>query len=161
MLRRLPAIVATLGVVVLPTLAEAADGGFGGFLGPPRHYGAPCPGGGPRTLAFVSIFGAVVVLVAWMRLAAENRRLDVVRRLVEAGRDVPPQLLTGTAIMDLRRGIVLMAAGVGLVLAGWLVHSRAWAVGIVPACIGMGYLVSYRLGLRRTFGDARSEERGA
>ncbi len=133
----------------------------GGWWQPGAHHpgvhDAPCAAGGWSALAFVGVFGFVIVAVSWMRLLSENRRLTVVQRLIEAGREVPPTLLTGTAIMDLRRGIVLVAAGVGLSLAGLLIHSRAWSIGVVPACIGIGYLVSYRLGLRRTLADPPGE----
>jgi hypothetical protein len=44
---------------------------------------------------------------------------------------------------------VLLFAGVGLTFAGVVLGDRGLAAGgLVPAFIGIGYLVSYRLGAR-------------
>ena len=83
-----------------------------------------------------------------MRLSAEHKRLDLARRLIEQGLEPPQELLAAPARNDLRRGLVLGFAGLGLVVAGMLLGDRGLAAGgLVPAFIGGGYLVSFRLAI--------------
>jgi hypothetical protein len=65
-------------------------------------------------------------------------------------------LLLGPARNDLRRGIVLMFAGAGLLAAGLVLGDRALTGGgLVPEFIGVGYLVSWWLAMRRPGEDPR------
>ena len=96
--------------------------------------------------AFLGLAAVVVIAVGRMRLATEQRRLDVARRLIERGINLPDGLLTAPARRDLRKGIVLVFAGLGLVVAGMMLGDRGMAAGgLIPAFIGIGYLVSHRL----------------
>jgi len=96
--------------------------------------------------AFLGLAAVVVIAVGRMRLATEQRRLEVARRLIEKGIEPPDGLFTAPARRDLRKGIVLVFAGLGLVIAGMMLGDRGIAAGgLVPAFIGIGYLVSYRL----------------
>src|SRR5207244_1931351 len=89
---------------------------------------------------------AVIMLVSWAKARSLHR---TVRMMVEKGQPVPPELLASPAgaplrpWYDLRRGIVLLAAGVGLMMffgisAGW--DNGVWALGSIPAIIGAGYI---------------------
>ncbi|MCH9679975.1 MAG: hypothetical protein K0V04_00970 [Deltaproteobacteria bacterium] len=96
--------------------------------------------------AFLGLAAVVVIAVGRMRLANEQRRLDVARRLIEKGLTPPTGLFTAPARRDLRKGIVLVFAGLGLVVSGMMLGDRGMAAGgLIPAFIGIGYLVSYRL----------------
>ena len=96
--------------------------------------------------AFLGLAAVVVIAVGRMRLATEQRRLDVARRLIERGMELPQGLLTAPARRDLRKGIVLVFAGLGLVIAGMMLGDRGMAAGgLIPAFIGIGYLISHRL----------------
>lgn len=96
--------------------------------------------------AFLGLAAVVVIAVGRMRLATEQRRLDVARRLIERGFEPPAGLLTGPAGRDLRKGVVMVFAGLGLVIAGMMLGDRGMAAGgLIPAFIGIGYLVSHRL----------------
>jgi len=96
--------------------------------------------------AFLGLVAVVVIAVGRMRLATEQRRLDVARRLIERGFEPPEGLLTAPMRRDLRKGIVLVFAGLGLVVAGMMLGDRGMAAGgLIPAFIGIGYLVSHRL----------------
>ncbi len=104
-------------------------------------------------IAFLALAAVVVIALGRMRLSAEHKRLDLARRLIEQGLEPPVGLLSAPARADLRRGLVLGFAGLGLVVAGWLLGDRGLAAGgLVPAFIGAGYLASFRLA-------RRSEER--
>jgi hypothetical protein len=104
-------------------------------------------------VAFLALAAVVVIALGRMRLSAEHKRLDLARRLIEQGLEPPAGLLSAPARADLRRGLVLGFAGLGLVVAGWLLGDRGLSAGgLVPAFIGAGYLASFRLA-------RRSEER--
>lgn len=114
-------------------------------------------GGDPATctttrgfgFAFLALSALVVIALGRMRLMTEQKRLDLARRLVEQGIEPPNGLLTAPAKNDMRRGIVLVAAGLGLLFAGLVLGDRGLAAGgLVPAFIGAGYLVSFRLAMR-------------
>lgn len=100
-------------------------------------------GAGVVVLALAAL---VVIALGRMRLTAEHKRLDLARRLIEQGLEPPAELLTAPARSDLRRGLVLGFAGLGVAVAGALLGDRGLAAGgLVPAFIGAGYLVSFRL----------------
>lgn len=96
--------------------------------------------------AFLGLAAVVVIAVGRMRLATEQRRLEVARRLIEKGFEPPDGLFTAPARRDLRKGVVLVFAGLGLVISGMMLGDRGMAAGgLIPAFIGLGYLVSHRL----------------
>ena len=102
--------------------------------------------------AFLALSALVVIALGRMRLVTEQKRLDLARRLVEQGLEPPTGLLTAPAKNDMRRGIVLVA---GLVLG-----DRGLAAGgLVPAFIGAGYLVSFKLAMRSGPGGDRGGRR--
>jgi hypothetical protein len=110
---------------------------------PPAH-------GSSRGMGIVVLALAAIVVIALgrMRLTAEHKRLDLARRLIEQGLEPPQDLLAAPARNDLRRGLVLGFAGLGLVVAGMVLGDRGLAAGgLVPAFIGGGYLVSFRIAI--------------
>lgn len=105
-------------------------------------------------IVVLALAALVVIALGRMRLTAEHKRLDLARRLIEQGLEPPAELLAAPARNDLRRGLVLGFAGLGLVVAGLVLGDRGLAAGgLVPAFIGGGYLVSFRIAIgggRRT-----------
>lgn len=115
-------------------------------------------------IAILAVFGFPVAIVAVIMFSswAKNRSLHrTVRMLVEKGQPIPPALLSTPAAVsaaaglrpwyDLRRGIVLMAVGVGIIMffgisAGW--DEGVWALGLIPGLIGVGYILAWRLAYR-------------
>jgi hypothetical protein len=111
-------------------------------------------------LGILAVFGFPVAIVAIIMFSswAKSRSLQrTVRMMVEKGQPVPPELFAAPAgaplrpWYDLRRGIVLLAVGVGVVMffgisAGW--DEGVWALGLIPGLIGFGYIVAWRLANR-------------
>jgi hypothetical protein len=115
-------------------------------------------------IAILAVFGFPVAIVAVIMFSnwARNRSLHkTVRMMVEKGQPIPPALFATPAAVsaatglrpwyDLRRGIVLMAVGVGIVMffgisAGW--DEGVWALGLIPGLIGAGYILAWRLAYR-------------
>ena len=107
-------------------------------------------------VVFLSIFGAPVLIVAVIMYFgfSKNRMMHrTVRMMVEKGQPVPPALLAPPppAVRqrsDMRRGVVLLMVGLGLIVflgAANEWENGAWAVGIIPALIGLGYLLVWKL----------------
>lgn len=140
-------------VTQLFCLDASLEGLSWGGLGWADPHGAG-HGGAPRGLPILGLgllgLAAVVVLaLGRMRLANEHKRLDVAQRLIEQGVEPPASLLANPVRNDLRKGIVLLFAGGGLLAAGLLTGDRGMAAGaLVPEFIGAGYLVSYWLAAR-------------
>ena len=115
-------------------------------------------------IAILTVFGFPVAIVAVIMFSnwAKSRSLHkTVRMMVEKGQPIPPALLSTPAAVsaatglrpwyDLRRGIVLMAVGVGIIMffgisAGW--DEGVWALGLIPGLIGAGYILAWRLAYR-------------
>ena len=107
-------------------------------------------------IVFLTLFGAPVLIVAVIMYSgfSKNRMMHrTIRMMVEKGQPVPPALLAPPPPAlrqrsDMRRGVVLVMVGLGLMLFlgavnGW--DGGAWAVGIIPFLIGVGYLLVWKL----------------
>jgi hypothetical protein len=116
---------------------------------------------GPLVSVPVCFFTTLAIIVAVMhfRSRAEQGRHAMVRFMVEQGRDVPKELLAPPRRPSslLLRGLVLLAAGIGLGIALLLAGERDVAgFGIIPALIGLAFLVTWRVesGHQRAAADA-------
>jgi hypothetical protein len=107
-------------------------------------------------IVFLTIFGAPVLIVAVIMYFgfSRNRMLHrTVRMMVEKGQPVPPALLAPPppAVRqrsDMRRGVVLLMVGIGLIVFFGAVNDwegGSWALGIIPFLIGLGYLLVWKL----------------
>ena len=77
----------------------------------------PCGGFRAFDLAFLAVVALIVISAIRFRHATTRRRLDLARRMVEKGLEPPPELVGAQVGNDLRRGLVLVSTGVGLLLA--------------------------------------------
>ena len=107
-------------------------------------------------ITMLTIFGAPVLIVAFiMYFGFSKSRMQhrTVRMLAEKGQPIPPELLAPPTPAvkqrsDMRRGIVLVMVGLGAMLtfgawSGW--DGGAWALGVIPFVIGLGYLLVWKL----------------
>ncbi|NVB42228.1 hypothetical protein G6O69_30675 [Pseudenhygromyxa sp. WMMC2535] len=110
--------------------------------------GPSCAGFRAFDLAFLAVVSLVVISAIRFRHATAQRRLDLARRMVEKGLEPPAELLGGGA-SDLRRGLVLVCTGVGLLVASQLGGGHGLSpAGLIPGFIGLGYLISHRFAVR-------------
>ena len=124
-------------------------------LGPHADGGTRCDGMRGLGIAILALAALVVIALGRMRLHTEQKRLDLARQLVEQGMEPPPGLLMGPARTDLRKGVVLLFAGAGILAAGLLLGDRGLSAGaLVPEFIGVGYLVSFWLASRSRDGGS-------
>lgn len=106
-------------------------------------------------IIFSTLFGAPVLIVAAIMFFSYLRSRSLhrtVREMVEKGQPVPPTLFAPPpavrARSDVRRGIVLVMVGFGLMIFFGAVNEwegGAWALGIIPFLIGVGYLLVWKL----------------
>ena len=107
-------------------------------------------------ITMLTIFGAPVLIVAFiMYFGFSKSRMQhrTVRMLAEKGQPIPAALLAPPTPAlrqrnDMRRGIVLVMVGIGVMLtfgawSGW--EGGAWALGVIPFVIGLGYLLVWKL----------------
>jgi hypothetical protein len=107
-------------------------------------------------ITMFTIFGAPVLIVAFiMYFGFSKSRMQhrTVRMLAEKGQPIPAALLAPPTPAvrqrhDMRRGIVLVMVGLGLMIcfgawSDW--EGGSWALGVIPFVIGLGYLLVWRL----------------
>ena len=107
-------------------------------------------------ITMLTIFGAPVLIVAFiMYFGFSKSRMQhrTIRMLAEKGQPIPADLLAPPtpAIRqrsDMRRGIVLVMVGIALMICfgawnDW--EGGAWAIGVIPFVIGLGYLLVWKL----------------
>lgn len=107
------------------------------------------PSAAPLIVAIVFLCPVAIVAVV---LVFRQRRHAMLHKtlttMIEKGTPIPPELLRPEMKQpksDLRRGVVLIAVGLGI--AGFLLAQKenAWGVGLIPLLIGVGYLVVWKL----------------
>jgi len=102
----------------------------------------------PLVFFLAILLGLVATLIARYRKHAQLQ--DTLRLMIEKGADIPPELIAPPAAPygDLRRGLILVGAGLALLILVGLVfgfETGSWAVGLIPAFIGAGYLIVWRI----------------
>jgi hypothetical protein len=110
-------------------------------------------------IVFLCIFGlpvTIVGLIMYFSFSKSRAMHRTVRMMVEKGQPVPEALLNPPPVIrqrsDLRRGVVLLMVGLGLMIFfgacnDW--EGGAWSLGIIPFLIGAGYLLVWRLDIRK------------
>lgn len=127
---------------------DGDDDDFGAFLAIPIV-----------AIIFTTLFGAPVLVVAAVMFFSylKSRSLHrTVRMMVEKGQEVPAALFAPPPVVrarsDLRRGVVLLMVGLGLMIFFGAVNDwegGVWSLGIIPFVIGLGYLLVWKLEARR------------
>jgi Domain of unknown function (DUF6249) len=106
-------------------------------------------------IIFTTLFGAPVMVVAAIMFFSylKSRSLHrTVREMVAKGQEVPASLFAPPPVVkarsDLRRGVVLLMVGLGLMVFFGAVNDwegGAWSLGVIPFVIGLGYLLVWKL----------------
>lgn len=106
-------------------------------------------------IIFSTLFGTPVLIVAAIMFFSYLRSRSLhrtVRNMVEKGQPVPAALFAQPPVIrarsDMRRGVVLVMIGIGLMVFFGAVNDwegGSWALGIIPFLIGAGYLLVWKL----------------
>lgn len=153
---KVPALAGLIGLVgawALPSVAHAAvveaNAGLHAVLFDFHALVAPTAsrscGSGMAHLGSLAVLALLVIVALRFRHAATRQRLELARTMVAQGMEPPSELFSSERRNDLRRGLVLVAAGAGLICYGLWTHPDApSAAGLIPGFIGIGYLLSHR-----------------
>jgi len=160
------AMAADLDAPLLGTAGSGAEEGFAGLLAYLLDFNfmssmlfdaqtPACSGFRAFDLAFLGAVALIVISAIRFRHATAGRRLELARRMVDKGIEPPAELIGANNGSDLRRGLVLVFTGVGLLLASLVASctgsgasETSSPVGLIPGFIGLGYLVSHRFAVR-------------
>ncbi len=109
-------------------------------------------------ISCVAFFGtpvAVVATIMYFSFSKSRAMHKTVRMMVEKGQPVPESLLNPPPVVrqrsDLRRGVVLLMIGAGLIVFLGAINDwdgGVWSIGIIPFMIGLGYLLVWKLDIR-------------
>lgn len=112
----------------------------------PGEHATECSSNGIVGVAFLVLATLLFLSFGRMRHQLERRKLDLARNCIEQGLEVPDGLLGQSARSDLRRGSTLTLLGMGIAAYGALFRDTSVAaLGVVPAFVGVGYLVAFWL----------------
>lgn len=116
--------------------------------------------------AIFAVFGtisAIVIGPAWLKSRDRRETQETVRRAIEKGQDLPPEVLDAltrdvsknlpSRTRDIRRGIIWLAVGIGIAAFN-LINEKAWGgdgwsvrvsegglgLAAIPAIIGLAFI---------------------
>ena len=89
---------------------------------------------------------ALLAMVLWYKSRKTRLAHETAIKFAEKGQPVPPELFANNAepFSDLRRGLVLLGLGLGLSMFMYQLDAP-WSLGMIPAFMGIGYLVVWKL----------------
>jgi len=87
----------------------------------------------------------------YFNLKKAKARQQIITKLIEKDLDIPKELLAKPQKIrrsELHKGIVLITFGVSLCIVIFIlkIHSNFWTIGLIPMFIGIGYVISFKLG---------------
>jgi hypothetical protein len=107
-------------------------------------------------VAILASFGFPVLIVGifyYSRFRKDKMLHETLRTMIDKGVPIPPELLKPAEAdhkprqrNDLRKGLVLVAVGIGLVVMLNTMHNKSLAgVGFIPLLIGVAFLIVWKL----------------
>ncbi|MGH7023306.1 MAG: DUF6249 domain-containing protein [Caulobacteraceae bacterium] len=127
-------------------------------------------------LAFWAFLAAVIIVPTYLRHRDRTQMQETLRIALDKGANLPPELVTAlqssvtvrampTREGDLRRAIVLIAVGLGIVLLGfglwyglmsvsddgaYITGGSVAGAGAIPMMIGVAYLILWATGANKS-----------
>jgi hypothetical protein len=100
-------------------------------------------------LAMFALVFAIVVAALYANFRRDRHRHETIRLALERGGAIPPELLIPPRKphTDLRRGVLLLCAGLGLAVLLFKTanESGAWTAALIPIFLGLGYLAVHKI----------------
>ena len=118
-------------------------------------------------LAALALPVGIVAIVLTFRHRRQKLAHETMRLMIEKGLPVPTELINPPLPVkppksDLRRGLIWLGVGVGLsiLMLKTFEDSGLWALGLIPALIGVAYLLCWVVELARQRREAGREQGG-
>ena len=118
-------------------------------------------------LAALALPVGIVAIVLTFRHRRQKLAHETMRLMIEKGLPVPMELINPPPPVrppksDLRRGLIWLAIGIGsaIFLLKTFEDSGLWALGLIPAFIGVAYLLCWVVELARERREAGHERSG-
>ncbi|HET9237210.1 MAG TPA: DUF6249 domain-containing protein [Oligoflexus sp.] len=119
------------------------------------------------------VFGSMTIVSFFMLYFSYRKRrdmLDTVRAAIQSGQTLPASFLDAldnkskpSPDSDLRKAVLLIALGLsGMTVLATLTDQqagRAWAIGLVPTLLGVGYLFLWKQSQKRQKAGSHDEPR--
>jgi hypothetical protein len=94
----------------------------------------------------------VVIVIAILAYKTKKARIlsETASKFAEKGLPLPAQLQIAPLVApnaDRRRGIILIALGLGLCAFFYVINPEdtTWGIGIIPLVVGLGYLLAWAI----------------
>lgn len=121
-------------------------------------------GGLVGTILALSI--PIVAIIGWSMYATQRTRLqqELLMKLAETGQPIPPELFQSelfrgrrSSESPLRRGLIVTAVGIGVMLYGWILGDIFFlAAGVIPLVVGLVLLLAVAIERRQAKAPAAS-----
>lgn len=116
---------------------------------------------GPEVLVPLGVFlmvAAIVIVPRWFRSRERREMQQTLRTAIDKGQSLPPEIIEAmgqeevrkapSATRDLRKGVILLAVSVGIVLFGYGVSFENMdaiypisGMAAIPAMIGLAFII--------------------
>jgi hypothetical protein len=114
------------------------------------HYDNPLGSGGIVLISLMPFITAIFVVFLVMRYKRQNeqQRFRLFEKAIEAGKDLPDSFFRkpeSEAASNLLKGLIWTGVGIGIAIGAYdlMGEHSPWGFGLIPALIGIAYLVSY------------------
>lgn len=125
----------------------------------------PLNGAGIVMICLLPFLFVIVILIiqARVRNRESQHRYDIYMKSIEMGQTVPEHFFDepkkANASSNLKKGILWLVVGIAIVISFLVMHERGGLiVGIVPAFVGVGYLLVHMLDKPKTDSTVNNDE---
>jgi hypothetical protein len=125
----------------------------------------PLNGAGIVLICLLPFLFVIVILIiqSKARNRESQRRYDIYMKSIEIGQTVPEHFFDepkkSNASSNLKKGILWMVVGIAIVISFLVMNkTNGLIVGIVPAFVGVGYLLVHMLDKPKTDSTVKSDE---
>lgn len=139
-------------------LAQAGDSGYipgevASELGRSGIHIQPGESNIVPVIGIIAVFGTPVLITGIIVLGwyqRQKRRMSLMEKIVDSGQPIPEELLNnamdqGKPGTSLRKGVTSLGLGAGVIIFGFFVSETLMAIGAIPLCMGLAYLLLWKL----------------
>ncbi len=109
-------------------------------------------------LGIILMVAAIVIVPRWFRSRERREMQQTLRTAIDKGQSLPPEIIealsqdevrkTPSAMRDMRKGVILLAVSIGIVLFGYAVSFEDMdalypvsGIAAIPGMIGLAFII--------------------